>query len=301
MSDTKIPLYILEEHNEAFYAWNYAIKEGLMPDSQNFLLHIDEHSDMNTGRFKRSIHELDGNLSEIKKFTCGELAIDTFISAAIYRNIFTGVQWVRQRHDGNIQTRSRQMYVRSYNNQGKKLIIGVKSDGELYERLEQDITIRYFDYCWTNAGNITRKFQTILDIDLDFFSCTGQPSKQKTLLIEISADEYESFSADPYHRLKFAFSRVETYSSNGKYYYAINDYDEVIRENTYVDEKMIFARIAELTAVLKKEEITPLIITLCRSRFSGYTPEDQWQYIETQLCSQLGEIYQLELIEFSQL
>jgi hypothetical protein len=94
---------------------------------------------------------------------------------------------------------------------------------------------------------------------------------------------------------------VSVSASDGKYYYLINDYDEIYQERTYVSTEMISNRITELVAVLQREEITPLLITICRSRFSGFTPEDQWQFIETQLCSQLSKIYPLDPVSLSQL
>jgi hypothetical protein len=41
-----VPLYILEEHHEAFLIWNYARQKGIIPEINNSLFHFDSHSDM---------------------------------------------------------------------------------------------------------------------------------------------------------------------------------------------------------------------------------------------------------------
>ena len=48
---SKIPVYIMEEHHEAFYYWNYFIECGLIPPKHNYLLHIDHHDDMEAGGY----------------------------------------------------------------------------------------------------------------------------------------------------------------------------------------------------------------------------------------------------------
>ena len=36
-------LYIIEEHHEAFWLWNYCIMRGTIKPSHNTLLHVDHH------------------------------------------------------------------------------------------------------------------------------------------------------------------------------------------------------------------------------------------------------------------
>ena len=93
-----IKTFIVEEHNEAFYIWKYAIAEGLLRPSGNCLLHVDEHSDMGTPRFNTSIKKLNGNMADVKAFTYKELGIADFIIPAVYLDIFNRVFWVKQQH-----------------------------------------------------------------------------------------------------------------------------------------------------------------------------------------------------------
>jgi len=50
-SNQNIKTFIIEEHHEAFFVWNYAVLNNLLPAKGNNLFHIDEHSDMGTPRF----------------------------------------------------------------------------------------------------------------------------------------------------------------------------------------------------------------------------------------------------------
>lgn len=69
MKNKPIPTFIIEEHHEAFIAWNYAVQKGLIPPTGNTLFHVDEHSDMGMPRFNRSIHELNDNIEDIKDYS----------------------------------------------------------------------------------------------------------------------------------------------------------------------------------------------------------------------------------------
>ena len=48
-------------------------------------------------------------------------------------------------------------------------------------------------------------------------------------------------------------------------------------------------------AFLKDKQVNPQIIDIARSRFSGYTPHDQWQFIENNLIERLSALYDLDI------
>ena len=63
-----------------------------------------------------------------------------------------------------------------------------------------------------------------------------------------------------------------------------------------VDEQTILERITEFTEFLSRNTIRPLIIDIARSRFSRYTPSDQWQFIEHSLLEKLATLYEYRVI-----
>lgn len=284
-----IPTFIIEEHHEAFIVWNYAIQKGLIPPSGNTLFHVDEHSDMRTPRFNSSIHNLNGSIDEINDFTYSELGIGNFIMPAIYKKIFNKVFWIKQKHRFEKVKRIK-MYIRSYNQVGKKLISG-KYDG--YKKIKNDIDIYAdvvsFDYFLTTINSIPSNRKIILDIDLDYFSCSGNPNELEEIYIEITKNEYDDFKSNKYHRLNFCgFERIEACKNGNKYFYCINNYNEIYPSNVHVDNDEIQKRITAFCKVIQERQVKPIIISICRSKHSGFTPKEQVDYIENELLNKLS-------------
>jgi hypothetical protein len=287
-----IPLFIIEEHHEAFIVWNYAIQQGWMPATGNCLFHVDEHSDMGTPRFNESILMLNGDMEQIKRFTYSELNIASFIMPACYRDIINKVYWIRQKHRKTFN-RPVKMFVRSYNQSGKRLLSGrVKA----LKANTDDPDKRNFDYYLRTLDQIPSNQKVLLDIDLDYFSCSGNPNELEEIHIKITKDEYESFIANKYHRLRYCgFGKIDVLEKDKNYFYVVNNYAEIYPTDTKVDERIIKERIDHFIHLLKKEKVVPLIIDICRSRYSGYTPNDQWEFIEKNVIDKLNEIYPISL------
>jgi hypothetical protein len=294
-----IPIFIVEEHHEAFIAWIFAIQQGWMQAKGNCLYHVDEHSDMGTPRFNASVHDLNkGELDKVKRFAYQELNIASFIVPACYLEIFSQIYWIRQKHR-KILHEPINMFVRSYNQAGKRLLSGkvkdIKSDIPNEDR-------KLFDYYLQTVDQLPSNKEVVLDIDLDYFSCSGNPNELKEIYIEITEEEQARFSANKYHRLNYCgLGRIETTVLDGRFYYVINNYNEIYPSFTTVSETLIEERIMYFIKILKEKHVSPSIITICRSRYSGYTPPNQWEYIETQLLSGLDEIYSIENIHLNQL
>lgn len=281
-----IPLFVIEEHHEAFIAWNYAIYRGFISPQDNTLLHVDEHSDMNTPRFNQSIL----TTTDLTRFTYSELNIASFIIPACYLGIFNKIYWIRQTHTQSRYS-SRKMYVRSYNQNGKFLISGKAASCK--DVVDEDKKL--FDYYLRSIYQMPTSSKVVLDIDLDFFSCTGNPNLLDEIYVEITESEFESFISNKYNRLNYCnIGRIESIKKDGKFYYVINNYNEVYPESCKVSVQEIGKRIDEFIAILRQKKINPAIICICRSRHSGYTPDEQWAFIESTLTSKLNELYVLK-------
>lgn len=291
----KSAIFIVEEHHEAYLVWKYAVAQGRMKDTSNILVHIDEHSDMGIPYLNVPAPKLNGDLSRIKDFTYQELTIATFILPAVYEGLFDDVYWIKHRH-GKTNKKAHEMYIRSQNNAGTFLAGGQAAVLDKYDDASgsksQDAR-RYRFY--KQHINELKKFGTVvLDIDLDYFSCIQNPL-QKELRIEITAEEYHHFHQTPYHRIRFFdFGRVDAVCEDNRYYYYFNRIADPRESPLKVTTDTIRQRIDRTIGFLQAKIPTPPVITICRSRKSGYTPDDQCEFIETELITALNKIYDIE-------
>jgi hypothetical protein len=296
----KIPVFIIEEHHEAFIVWNYAIQQGWMPVAGNCLFHVDEHSDMGTPRFNESIHNLNGDIEKIKDFTYRELNIASFIMPACYKEIFNQVYWIRQKHRKTLR-KPVEMFVRTYNKGGKRLMSGKMKDVSLlkpFDEITNEIDLVRFDYFLRTIDLLPSHRKVVLDIDLDYFSCINSPNENEEIYVEITKEEYNDFVQNKYHRLRYNVGKVEAKLINNKHYYVINCFDEIYPSKLKVNEEQVVQRINTFISVLKRKDIQPILIDICRSRYSGYTPSDQWKMIEEKLLSSLQGLYNIELSNY---
>jgi len=294
----KIPTFILEEHNEAFYVWNECVQNGILPAANNVLYHIDEHGDMGVPRFNKSINSLNGSeRGEIRSFTYEEIGIGSFIMPAMYKGFFNNIYWFKLQHKTN--KRDHPMYVRTYNGDGLKLLSGPVTD-EIKKASEIDFDLKIFDFHLNTINEMPEQASSVaLDIDLDYFSCSGNPVELYEISIEITKAEYEKFHSSPYHQSRFLGFKSNVYEVDGKYHLILNDYKHTYPDlypfTLKVDHELINARIAEVINTLKARKVIPKVITICRSRFSGFTPDDQWEFIENLLIEGLKSLYELEV------
>ena len=292
----RIPTFIIEEHNEAFFIWHYCISNRILNRNNNLLIHVDEHSDMGTPRFNKSIDSLNGNLVEIKDFTSEELNIASFIMPAIYQGIFNEVYWVKQNHRSS-SLKSNPMYIKSLNDSGKKLMSGKKDD--ILDMIEEyrlsSKTFKEFNYHLVTEADLSKIDSPVIDIDLDYFSCSGLPNQNKEIVVEITESEFLEFKENEYHRLRFLPSKVRAKNINSSYFYIFNYYNEIYPSTLQKSESEIEERISRLISTFRSNYRSPQIITICRSRYSEYTPPEQWEFIEQKLLDGLSSLFELDI------
>ena len=143
--------------------------------------------------------------------------------------------------------------------------------------------------------DIPEQREVLLDIDLDYFSAIERPSEYQSLRIAITREEYERFTSDKYHSLRFVGPRFEAKEADGQFYYEINEADEIYAAKLKTDEGSIAVRVQELIDSLKAKDIQPQLISLCRSKISGYTPEGQCEFIQELLVNGLDSIYDMDI------
>lgn len=290
-----INTFIVEEHHEAFIVWSHALKNNILRKN-SCLFHFDDHADFRTAIFDTSINELvHKSMDEIKTFVYQEMKIDTFIAPAIYWGLFDEFIWIK---NGMRHSSSGDLYMRSYNNEGKKLAI---TKGQV--DVKGLIPFRYKKLSSSAFKNLQPDSSkaAVLDIDLDYFSCCEIPSLSNTVVIEITESEYHDFINNRYHYLNFVTGFIKAVHENGSFFYVLNGYKEKYISDREVSIEVISSRIDELVSDLETKNLKPDLITICRSRFSGFTPEHQWEIIEDTLLSRLSDIYELDIRQLNYL
>ena len=292
----KIPLFIFEEHHEAFFVWNYSILNQIIQSSNNVLLHIDEHSDMAFPVLNKSLKLINNNnLKLLHDFTYSELNIASFIIPAIYQGIFNQVYWLYQSNTEGRKARKIHLY--SPNDEGKVLKIEKKV---VTENIAFDTSkYRMFNFePITTQCQFMEKQSFVLDIDLDYFSC-NPTSCYLSGKLEVTKEEYNLYNNDKYHFLNLMCgtgSSVQSKLENGKYYLVFTSQDiEASPRKLKVSDEEIITRIDILIEFLIKNNLNIQMIDICRSRFSGFTPNDQWEFIEQKLIEKLSTLYDLEI------
>jgi hypothetical protein len=280
-----IPLFLHEEHHEAFLIWHYAIQRGLLPAQQNVLLHVDSHSDMGQPLLRTAIHQFPHTLADIAQFTYNELNIGTFILPAIYQGIFQTIYWLQPKA-GKLQTA--QKYVRTHKQAGQYFIVGPDFSPWPHNKPWQD-RVCFTQHVISLETPVPAMPSVVLDIDLDFFSC--EFFIDAAAKVEITPQEAERFQQNRYHPLRL-HNHCMLEVHDHRFYLVLNvNSGGQIETSAKLSEEAIVQRIDRFGAFLRDNKITPTLIDVCRSRFSGYTPGDQWEWIEQRLCAKLRELY----------
>lgn len=314
ITSAPVPVFIMEEHHEAFILWHYAMDKGLMAARGSLLLHVDAHSDLEPPVLLTPLKENLQSLSSIAGFTYSELGVDSFILPALHRGIFDSYCWIYQPMGGLASSIILSKYVRTYRDRGIVYVSGPaeqptgSSSGErsscfclmtapLKDLLSDDGSAMAADIRATLSDKVR---EYVLDIDLDYFSLSEHDSREQ--VIEITEQEHGRISKDPYHFIRLE-GKCSLEQRDGKFFLSMNRKRGIpIPSAAQVSQDEIDRRIDELGRYLSCLGRRPVLIHLCRSRHSGYTPIHQWRDIETRLLRMLEEQYgSLDVQSFSSL
>lgn len=287
---TPIPLVVVEEHHECFYAWNYAVRRGWLRPDGNTLLHVDEHSDLSLPRLRRALASI-GDDADLARFTYDELDIGNFIWPAIYQGIFNRVVWLRQKHKSSESWK--RMGLCAKNTEQTEFITGSTLAGTKYENAAD---LRWMEYSPVTTDSSLRTDQpVVLDIDLDYF-CSNQHPDYGGQEIEITRAAFERFENDRYHFLRIApGSDVRAEARDGQYFLLFNQFSG--KPAITVEEPVeanIEARITAFARYLERHSVQPALICVCRSLHSGYTPKEHCTFVEERLMHALLPHYTTE-------
>ena len=282
---SKIPVYIMEEHHEAFYYWNYFIECGLIPPKHNYLLHIDHHDDMEAGGYDWDFRIPWESLEQIRTFTYEKLGIADFITPALYQGIFDTVHimknllpkpctemefFVQRVGKGHLRQGKYIPFVHSGYKREKN------PDYSFYTLRENGLND------WTE-----RERSVVLDLDLDYFCWDDSLSTAGVKQMEITREAYEEYWENLYHPFRILPKRLmQAKEKDGRYYL---EYREFVKPDAKPDKERIKNRINHLLDWLETEKIKIAVVDICRSRYSGYLNNEIFPWVEEKYLKKLGE------------
>ncbi|MGA2019011.1 MAG: UPF0489 family protein [Candidatus Sulfotelmatobacter sp.] len=294
-----IPLVTVEEHHEAFYVWNYAVRKGWLTASGNTLLHADSHSDLALPRLRRPLDSI-GDLADLAEFTYEELNIGNFIWPSVYLGLFSRVLWVRYRHkltEGGWQS----IMIGTKNHYKTDFFTASSLHATPYAAATD---VRRIEYSPVTTQECIKTDQpVVVDIDLDYFCCNEYP-QLPVLEVETTKAEYERFTHDPYHFLRIQCGKVSVIARDERYFFVYDDFphrDDQELLCSPIDQSQVQERIIDFINYLRSYSILPPLIVICRSVFSGYTPRQHSSFVEESLTQQLGELYSLQTFSIQDL
>jgi hypothetical protein len=291
-----IPTVILEEHHEAFAVWSYADRQGWIQSRANTLLHVDSHDDLMAPVFRTPL-PVDAAPDTVADFVYREMDVATFIWPAVDTGIVNRLVFLYHSHPAGALG-WRKLSIRSRDNARMDYVIASAS-GDSFAPVAAGT--RHLDYAKVLPSMCIDKDQSILlDIDLDYFLAHELPSPAAPE-IEIMAETYRCFVSNPYHLLRLMPRlKVSALEREGRYFFRFFDGPRQARQHEEED-RLIVDRMTAFLSFLRRNEVQPRLISICRSRLSGYTPERVVDTIQTLLLSELSRMYPLELMSMDAL
>lgn len=273
-------IFVVEEHHEALIPWLTAAPAFQAPRAMT-LIHVDAHADMDLPVSCRAI-EAAKTPADLIRLAYSELDIQTFIAAAVWRGACTRVIWIRPWPGSSAEG---QTWLWEDQGGNGHLCMG--------RQPPPGSGHRSFAYRWTSLEHplpLAPDQPVVLDIDLDFFAGGQRPTAGQ---IELSREEYDRIRTTPRHFLRCHFGgRLRTMECQGRYYCVLTPLDGAQRRGTrQVSNAEAAKTIGLLEQRLLAAAVNPELVTVCRSRGSGFCPADQWQFLEQQTLAMLERLY----------
>lgn len=290
-SNGPIPVYIVDEHNEAFYYWQKAKYDGLIREPLD-LFHIDAHDDMGRPQsFRSSIYSpkesANANPEYCRDFSHNELRNDNFIIPAVLSGVVRNVYFIYPRWR-KFKPQRKRFNVSSVFGEGKILKYGMKAaDNMEATALKALPDLKYYNFRMIDIDRIPQKREVILDIDLDYFACRDSILNHYRYDLEITEEQFhkrEGFLSD--RTIAFAGLSFNFLKKDNKYFVQVaHKKGKDVSHLPSKDE--ITSEIGKLINTLHSRKIRPIVVTISRSCISGYCPNDYVEGIETELNHQL--------------
>jgi hypothetical protein len=286
-----IPLIAFEEHYEAFFVWHHARDAGWLAESNNILLHVDEHADL---RLPMSREPLPARHDAVAaaRYAYTDLNISSFIWPSVYAGVFDRLYWLRRRHEAGAGVRSH--VTLGFDPQRLPLPWSKSEHGALEPRqaIPSEVACEYTRLEPEHRFRPTAP--VALDIDLDYFAVNeiaDRPVSHMRLDEAFARDVLQN----PYH-----WMRVEGYpfrvEQDEHGHWNLVPVEEVPRRPRPPASQAQGGSDAlrRFGAHLDRSELKPSLITICRSEYSGSTPASLALQIEQEVRNLLTARYDVE-------
>ncbi len=284
----RIPLTIIEEHNEVFYVWADAVERGELRPFGNTLLHVDHHPDFEAGGYPIRFRNEGLTLAQAAEMTRHALGIADFICPAIWYGLFNDIVFI-----GEKSLFLRKAEQRTLTLVGEKeLVLGDMTAFTRRKLVEDGANTRLFAYRSGGFGYYRAIQPCVLDIDLDFFCSDDSLSTAQPKRLEMTREAYQDYRDNPYHPFRLLPKLMVTAREEDGRHYLV--YEEHVPIPEPPSDKTVLNRIKLFLRWLRQYDIRPQLISICRSRHSGYTPAHRWDFIEQNLLEGLGKLYDVQ-------
>lgn len=296
----KIPTYIADEHNLAFYFWHKAKADGYLEEAID-LFHVDAHPDMMFPQtLKNSLYCSKKHKNDYLKYyrniakNC--LHIGNFILPAVLNDIIKNVYYIYPDWKLDFKFKRSQAAICSMFGEGKQLRCSLNTKEDYFDNIKKALKVfpdlKHFNYYHTPLEKIPKNRKSILDIDLDFFACKDYFYYD----LEVNKSQFskrEKLLKDPtiiVGSIKFKFRK-----KGSKYFVRVSH--ERAKTPTHIPtKKEIKDKINKFKKHLTIKRVRPAVITISRSK-SGYCPKERCKFIENELLEALRQLYDISLID----